>query len=279
VQSTALCKGKVERTIQYLRHSFFAARRFASVQDLNAQLAEWIERIANARMVPGDPEQRLVRDALEQERSRLLPLPENPWVCNTVRPVASGKQPYIRFDRNDYSIPYHLVGVPLTLVASETHVRLTNSGGHVFATHPRSWDHKQVIEDPSHIAELAQHKRRAHELRGRDRLRAACPTAEDFLDALARRDANLGCQVSRLLALLDRYGAAQLQSALAEALGRGALSAASVAHILDQRARASGAAPKLDIVLPDDPRVRNLRVTPHCLDTYDALCQPKEVPS
>ena len=35
-------KGKVERQIQYLRHSFFAARRFSSVDDLNMQLARWI---------------------------------------------------------------------------------------------------------------------------------------------------------------------------------------------------------------------------------------------
>ena len=70
-------KGKVERTIQYLRHSFFAARRFSSVEDLNQQLADWIERIAHARVVPDDPERRLVRDALVEERTRLLSLPEH----------------------------------------------------------------------------------------------------------------------------------------------------------------------------------------------------------
>jgi hypothetical protein len=32
------------------------------------------------------------------------------------------------------------------------------------------------------------------------------------------------------------------------------------------------------MVLPDDPRVRDLRVTPHALDTYDALAKPKENP-
>ena len=268
-------KGKVERTIQYLRHGFFAARRFTTIQDLNAQLAGWIERTANARKVPGDPASRLVRDALEEERPRLLPLPENPWDCDTVKSVVSGKQPYIRFDRNDYSIPHYLVGKPLVLVASETLVRITN-GSHVFASHARSYDQKQVIEDPEHVAELAREKRRAHELRGRDRLRASCPSADPFVEALALRGENLGGHVSRLLVLLDRYGTAELEAALKDALGRGAVSAASVAHILDQRARARKTAPKLDVVLPDDPRVRDLRVTPHALDTYDALCQPKK---
>ena len=68
-------KGKVERTIQYLRHGFFAARRFTSVDDLNRQLVEWIDRVAHARPVPGDPTRRPVRDALVDERARLLPLP------------------------------------------------------------------------------------------------------------------------------------------------------------------------------------------------------------
>jgi transposase len=270
-------KGKVERTIQYLRHGFFAARRFSSVEDLNAQLAEWIKRVAHVRKVPGDPAGRLVHAALEEERPVLLALPEHPWNCELVKPVASGKQPYIRFDRNDYSIPHWLVGKPLTLVASETLVRVTN-GSHVFATHARSYDEKQVIEDPAHIEELAREKRRAHELRGRDRLRAACPSADPFVEALALRGEHLGGQVSRLLKLLDRYDKAELEIALKDALARGAIGAASVAHVLDQRARAQRRAPVLDVVLPNDPRVRDLHVTPHALDTYDTLAKPKDQP-
>jgi transposase len=268
-------KGKVERTIQYLRHGFFAARRFSSVEDLNAQLAEWIKRVAHARKVPGDPAGRLVSAALEEERPLLLALPEHPWNCELVKPVASGKQPYIRFDRNDYSIPHWLAGKPLTLVASETLVRITN-GSHVFATHARSYDEKQVIEDHAHIEELAREKRRAHELRGRDRLRAACPSADAFVEALALRGEHLGGQVSRLLKLLDRYDKAELEIALKDALARGAIGAASVAHVLDQRARAQKRAPVLDVVLPDDPRVRDLHVTAHALDTYDSLAKPKD---
>lgn len=266
-------KGKVERTIQYLRHGFFAARRFSSVQDLNAQVADWIARTALARKVPGDPAGRLVREAFDEERQLLLPLPEHAWSCDTVRPVASGKQPYIRFDRNDYSIPHHLVRKPLTLIASESLVRITD-GSQLVASHPRSYDAKQVIEDPEHVAELAREKRRAHDLRGRDRLRCACPSAERFVEALALRGEHLGGQVARLLKLLDRYGAPELEAAIKDALARGAISAASVAHVLDQVTRARRAAPKIDVVLPDDPRVRDLRVTPHALNDYDALAKP-----
>jgi transposase len=265
-------KGRVERAISFLRHSFFAARAFSSVADLNAQLTRWIAEVAHARPVPGRPDQ-VVADALAEEQPRLVPLPEHPFSCELVRPVASGKTPYVRFDANDYSIPPARLRRPLTLLASETLVRLVDGATEV-ARHARSYNRGQWIEDPAHLATLTEAKRHAHELRGRDRLRAACPHADAFLDALARRDAPLAAQTTRLLRLLDQEGAAALDGALAEALARGAISAASVAHLLDQRRRARHVPPPIEVVLPADPRVRDLRVTPHALTAYDTLLAP-----
>jgi transposase len=266
-------KGRVERMIGYLRYSFFAARPFTSLDDLNAQLARWIADVAHARPVPGDPFDHLVRDALDEERPRLLPLPEHPFPCALVRSVASGKTPYIRFDGNDYSIPHTLVRRPLTLLATDTVVRLVHGTTEV-AHHRRSYDQGQRLEDPAHLAALVHAKRRAHDLRGRDRLRQSCPHADAFLEALAVRGDPLAPQTLALGRLLDQYGAAALEAALADALTRGALNAASVAHLLDQRARARHTPPPLAVVLPDDPRVRDLRITPHRLTTYDALLRP-----
>lgn len=265
-------KGRVERAISFLRHSFFAARAYGSVADLNAQLARWIAEVAHARAVPGRPEQS-VAQALTEEQGYLWPVPEHPFSCEFVRPVTSGKTPYIRFDRNDYSIPHLWLRRPLTLIASESHIRLVHGVIEV-ARHARSYDRGQRIEDPAHLAALVQAKRRAHDLRGRDRLRAACPHAEAFLEALARREAPVVRETSRLLYLLDQVGAGLLDAALTEALERQAISAASVAHLLEQRRRARHLPPPIDVVLPADPRVRDLRVTPHALSAYDTLLQP-----
>ena len=263
-------KGKVERLIQFIRHSFFAARQFSSVEDLNAQLARWIAEVAHTRRAPGHADGQSVAALLAEERPRLLPLPEHPMSCARVLGTSSGKTPYVRFDLNDYSIPHTLVRKPLTLVAEEQTVRILDGSTEV-ARHARSYDRGKVIELPAHIAELARAKRRAHDLRGRDLLRSACRHADALLDALALRGENLGGHTARLTQLLDRYGAAELDLAIAEALTRRAPGAASVAHILDQRARARKTVPVLDPVLPADPRVRDLRVTPHALDRYDAL--------
>jgi transposase len=151
-------KGRVERAISFLRHSFFAARAFGSVTDLNAQLTRWIAEMAHARPVPGRPDQS-VADALAEEQPLLLPLPEHPFSCALVRPVTSGKTPYVRFDANDYSIPHTALRRALTLVASEDLVRLVD-GTTEIACHPRSYDRGRRIEDPAHLAALVHEKRR-----------------------------------------------------------------------------------------------------------------------
>ncbi len=58
-----------------------------------------------------------------------------------------------------------------------------------------------------HLAALAREKRHAHDLRGRDRLRATCAYADALLDALARRGEPLASHTTMLLRLLDQYSA------------------------------------------------------------------------
>jgi transposase len=268
-------KGRVERRIRDIRESFFAARTFHSRDDLNAQLAAWIDGVQRNRLVPGDPERRLVRDAHAEEKKRLLPLPEHRFSTDLVQPIASGNTPYVRFDRNDYSVPHTVVRKPLTIVASETTVRLLDGAAEV-ARHARSFDAGQQIEDEAHLRALAQQKRKAREHRGRNRLSAVCPAAHDFLSEVALHGGHLGGTTARLLRLLDTYGAPALDLALREAHGRGAFRAESVAHVLDQRHRAEGHRPAANVVLTDDPRVRDQHVEPHRLEAYDDLATAKD---
>ena len=56
------------------------------------------------------------------------------------------------------------------------------------------------------------------------------------------------------------------------------LSAWVIAHRLDQRARARRTPPPIPLLLPADPRVRDLRVTPHRLADYDGLLTAPPAP-
>jgi hypothetical protein len=262
-------KGRVERAIRYLRDAFFAARSFRDVEDLNHQFAQWRDTVAHARKVPGAPT-RTVAEALVEEQARLLPLPAHPFPTALVKVVRSGKTPYIRFDRNWYSIPYTLVQQPLTLVADAETVRLCDETETV-AEHLRCYDADFTIETRAHLEGLVAAKRQASGLTRRDRLRQAVPAVGELFERLAVRGAPLGPQVRRLLQLLDEYGPAELAAAVALALTRDAPGAGGIAHLLEQRRRARGQRPPVPVVLPADPRVRDLDVTPHALERYDDL--------
>ena len=46
-------KGRVERAIQYVRRSFFAARPFTTLEDFNRQALRWRDEVAHRRPWPG----------------------------------------------------------------------------------------------------------------------------------------------------------------------------------------------------------------------------------
>jgi transposase len=262
-------KGKIERQIHYLRHAFFAARTFADVDDLNAQFRRWRDEIAHQRRHPEEPDQ-TVAQVLAQEQPRLLPLPAHPFDTDVMRIVESGKTPYVRFDRNSYSIPPAYRQRPLTLVASPTTVRLI-AGSAEIARHARSYDTGQAIEDAAHVEAVVAATRQANPSTGRDRLRLAVPGIVTLLDRLAARGESLRSHTARLLALLDDYGPQELAAAVARALERDALGAGAIAHILETRRRQRGQKPPVPLALPNRPGVRDLDVAPHPLETYDAL--------
>ena len=265
-------KGKVERQIHYLRQAFFAARTFVDVADLNAQFGRWRDEVAHRRVHP-EQRDRTVADVLTEEQPRLLPLPAHPFATEVMRVVSARKTPYVRFDRNSYSIPHAYRQRPLTLVASPTTVRVL-AGTEEIARHARSYDTGQVVEDEAHVRGLIAATRQTNPSSARDRLRLAVPVVATLLERLATRGESLRVQVARLLSLLDDYGPQELTAAIERALERDALGAGAIAHILETRRRQRGLKPPMPMALPDHPGVRDLDVTPHRLETYDALTRP-----
>lgn len=264
-------KGRVERAIQYIRSSFFAARSWSDLDDLNAQAHQWCEGIAADRRCPGDTTLS-VREAFAQERNALLALPPTDYPTDERQPVAVGKTPYARFDGNDYSVPHTRVRRTLVVEASPEQVRLLD-GLEVVATHPRSYGHHEQIEDAAHLAHLVAHKRAAAKHRSLDRLQQAAPKSQELFQQLAARGDKLGSATTELLRLLDHYGAANLEQAIKEALAKDSPHPQSVRLILERQERALGAPPSLPVTLPDDPRVRDLIVRHHDLASYDVLSE------
>lgn len=213
-----------------------------------------------------------VKAAFELEQGKLLELPGDPFPAEERQEVAVGKTPYVRFDKNDYSVPHTLVRKMLVVSASLDTVRILD-GADVVARHPRSFGKREVIEDPKHVEALVEEKRRARKERGLDRLARAAPSSQELLVRLAERGGNLGTPVAMLLKLLETYGAAELESAIAECLKKDVPHPHAVRHVLEKRRADIGQDAALPLILPDDARIRDLVIPPPSLKPYDNLKQ------
>jgi transposase len=267
-------KGRVERAIGYLRTSFFAARSFRSVEDLNLQLDRWMAEVSDQRKCPED-KRRTVAEVFTEEQPRLLGLPDNPFPADERNEVRAGKTPYVRFDRNDYSIPHTHVRKTLVVSASLDAVRVLD-GTECLATHARCWGVGKQIEAPSHIQDLIDYKQRAREHRGMDQLHHVSPSCKAFLCKVAERGGNLGFTVAKLLRHLDAFGAEALDAALREAVERDTAHLGAVRQLLDQHRHQHAQPPPLSVPVSDDPRVRAQRVHTHNLSTYDRIARSSD---
>jgi transposase len=263
-------KGRVERAIRYVRESFWAGRDFTTLQECNRQALLWRDQVAHQRPWPGD-DTRTVAQVFAEEQPRLLPPPLHPLNTDLILPIRSAKTIYVRFDLNDYSIPPQAVRRPLTLLASDTWVRILD-GAQEIARHHRSYDRHQEVLDPAHQHALLKEKRRAFHSTPTGRLAQAAPESETLLDLAFARGESAGTQTAQLLKLLDLYGAPALRRAIAEALQRDTPRASSVAFLLrKQQPTSPSAAPKVN--LSRFPEAQSIDVQPHDLETYDELAR------
>ena len=267
-------KGRIERAIRYVRESFWAARTFNTLEECNRQALLWRDQIAHQRPWPGD-DSRTVAQAFEEEQPRLLPLPEHPFPTDLVCAVQSKKTIYIRFDLNDYSIPPHAVGRPLTLVASDSQVRILD-GTEELACHHRFYDRGQLVLDPTHQQELLQEKRKAIGSTPGGRLEQAVPESGALLEAAFARGESTHSQTAQLLKLLDTYGPAELREAIREALEHGTPRVSSVAFLLRKYQRSRQRRAPAPVDLSQHPELASLNMQPQNLEVYDELAKKND---
>ena len=268
-------KGRVERAIQDARDNFFAARDFASVADLNLQALTWCREIALERRVP-DQKHKTVEEAFVEDKAMMIALAEDEYPVAECLEVRVGKTPYLRFDKNDYSVPHTHVQRTLSVIASDERVRVVDPAvpDIVIANHPRTFDRDQRVEQEGHVMALVAEKRRAHQSRGFDRLFSAVPAARIMMERLAERGENLGAATSGLLQLLDRIGAPLLERAVAEVVARDRLNLRDVHHEVDRLRYEAGLPPPMSVAVTSDVRAL-APVRAHALSTYDRLQNPK----
>jgi transposase len=154
-------KGALERSHRFLHGNFEAGRRFANALDFQDQLDRWCERI-NARV--HRTTRAVVAERLAEEQTRMRALPKRMPDVDRRFVIRVGAQPYLRVDRNDYSLDPRLVGRRVEVRVSQAQITAAAlDTGELAARHARVFAGGLTFTDPAHQAALQK-------LRGERRL-------------------------------------------------------------------------------------------------------------
>ena len=141
-------KGLVERANRYLETSFLPGRRFADVEDFNAQLTGWLGQ-ANRRQhrtLRCRPADRIVED--RRAMMAFPPVLPDPALRFSTR---IARDHHVRVDTCDYSVHPRAIGRRVEVRVDLDHVVVRLAGAEV-ARHRRSLAKHRTLTDPAHIA-------------------------------------------------------------------------------------------------------------------------------
>jgi hypothetical protein len=149
-------KGVLVRSHRFMRTNFFPGRTFANHLDFQAQLDAWCDR-ANARThrtTRAVPAERLSKERLGMRR---LPTPWPELERRFVWRVTP--QPYLRVDRNDYSVDPRLAGRRIDVhVYQHEVIAIALDTGELACRHRRVMAGGLTITDPAHQRELIRQR-------------------------------------------------------------------------------------------------------------------------
>jgi len=145
-------KGKVERSVDYVKDNFLNGRSFADFPDLNGQALHWLNLTANVRF-----------HATTKQRPVELWAQEGLTLVSSIAPYQVGQQVQrqasweatVRFDRSRYTIPPEHAGKPV-VVEAFTEKIIIRSGDLIIAEHQRATQSDSFITRPEHVAALWQ---------------------------------------------------------------------------------------------------------------------------
>ena len=215
-------KGRVEDAVKFVRSSFWAGREFKDFDDLNRQAAVWRDEFANRR------EHRSTRKVpllhFESAEKHLL-RPMNPHAYDTTEAFSRVVPPNfsIPYETNRYSVPWTLVGLTLTIRASDRVLDFFYHEKRV-ARHVRSYDKHQIFENREHFKELLARKpggtREGWQIAAVKNIGPAMP---GYLDLIRSGHRSMRTEVSRVLALATIYGEKNVNSACEALLKSGVI--------------------------------------------------------
>jgi transposase len=262
-------KGIVERPVGFVRERFWPGCRPADLLDLNVKATAWRDTFANNRVheVTG----KVPALVFEHEERRVLrPIPEVSFNTDDVDTATVSKTFRVRFDRNLYSVPPHLVDQTVLVRATDHNVSVFLGPKHV-ATHARCWDTNKDVEDPAHRELALAKKPRAKGSELPPALVGLGAAGIQYFKTLAAGTRSVRREMVRLTFLVELFGESATAAAVDEVMKTGHVGAEYVEYVLRHK---KGLTPAADPLYLGDPALDGIALREPDLSLYDQLVAP-----
>ncbi len=140
-------KGKVERTVRFVRDNFMVGIKYNSLDDLNGQAIAWCNKVnGNIHATTGEiPFERLKKEGLN-------PLSRE-YIIDRINLRRVQKDCLISYAGNQYSIPSEYVGKDVAVVALDNMLAAYHEGKQI-ALHRISYQKKDMVVNAQHYKRL-----------------------------------------------------------------------------------------------------------------------------
>ena len=149
-------KGALERSHRFMRSNFEPGRVFANHLDFQDRLDAWTDKV-NARVhrtIRAVPAERLA-----EEQAKMRSLPARMPDVDRRQVLRVPAQPFVRVDRNDYSIDPAFAGRRVELRVSQTEITaVVLDTGELAARHRRVFAGGLTLTDPAHQTQLERQR-------------------------------------------------------------------------------------------------------------------------
>ncbi len=225
-------KGKVERSVGYVKQNFLAAFEGKSIQQANRAVRHWCLETAGLRIHGTTKKQPLARFQ-QTEQARLKPLPPEPYDLAIWKRAKCHRDGYVVFENAYYSAPFRLVGQMMMVRGGIDTVRLYTKDYQLVAMHPRAAEAGQRQTNTAHLPST--------HLNGLLMTREACQkmaaevgeaTQTTVTAILSDAAVDRLPAARRLLRLRETFGRVRLEAACARANSFGDASYKTVKRIL-----------------------------------------------
>lgn len=235
-------KPRVERTVPFVRNSFFAGESFLDLADAQRRAQAWCATRAGQR-IHGTTQARPAQLFALAEAPRLAPPPALPYDLPVYATAKVHRDHHIEVAKALYSVPGDLIGQRVEVRADRALVRVSHRGALV-KVHPRTGPGGRITDPADLPAE-----RSTYAMRDLDRLTRMATDAGPAVGAYAAAvlDHPLPWtrmrQVYALLGLVKRWGHERVDTACARALEAEAVSVGLIGRMLERATESAPAQP------------------------------------